>query len=285
MSKNLQQRIVEVMRSMGAVGKSGQTNYGDKYAYHKIDDIDDKLRIALIEHGVVAFVEEIRDRKLDSIQENDKYGNPRTTWYAECLVSIKIVNADNPEDTMSIVGWGQGLDYGDKATGKAISYAAKAAYLSAFHLRGQPDNEADDMKRPPANHQPEEKPKAKEQTSLPAPKPPVASEKPLPGQVAELHYDKLPNEVKVIVDAVRQIDNFEALEKFVAKHSQHPMQSAFKSFCTNQRIHVWDMEMQRAKTPEEIAKHAESLKNESQEVKVALRQVFQYYDRKLKNIG
>jgi len=48
---------------------------------------------------------------------------------------------------MSIHGWGQGIDYGDKATGKAISYAAKAAYLSAFHLRGQPDNEGDDIRR------------------------------------------------------------------------------------------------------------------------------------------
>ena len=40
------------------------------------------------------------------------------------------------------------MDYSDKATGKAISYAAKAAYLSAFHLRGQPDSESDDIRRP-----------------------------------------------------------------------------------------------------------------------------------------
>lgn len=146
---NLYQRLVRVMQTMGAVGKSGQATYGDRYAYHKIDDIDDKLRVALVEHGVVATVVEIRDRKLEHFNDVDKYGKTRTNWYAECLIVIELVNADDPTDRSTIVGWGQGLDSGDKATGKAISYAAKAAYLSAFHLRGQPDNEADNIARNP----------------------------------------------------------------------------------------------------------------------------------------
>ena len=147
-SKNLHQRLVEVMRTMGAVGKGGQTNYGEKFAYHKIDDIDEALRGALVQHGVVATVREINDRKLDHFEETDRQGKPRTTWYAECLIVIELVNADDPKDISTIVGWGQGLDYSDKATGKAISYAAKSAYLSAFHLRGQPDNEEDNIVKP-----------------------------------------------------------------------------------------------------------------------------------------
>lgn len=146
---NLYQRLVKVMESMGAVGKGGKTDYGERFAYHKIDDIDDKLRVALIEHGVVATIAKIESRKLDHFQDVDKYGKPRITWYAECLITIDLVNADNPEEKTSIAGWGQGLDYSDKATGKAISYAAKAAYLSAFHLRGQPDNEADNINAQP----------------------------------------------------------------------------------------------------------------------------------------
>lgn len=144
---NLFQRIVAVMGDMGAVGKGGKTSYGEKYAYHRIDDIDDKLRHALVQHGVVATIVSIDDRKLEHLQETDKQGKPRTTWYAECLLTIELVNADDPEQRATIKGWGQGLDYSDKATGKAISYAAKAAYLSAFHLRGQPDSEQDDIRR------------------------------------------------------------------------------------------------------------------------------------------
>jgi len=158
-SPNLHQRLISVMHTMGAVGKGGQTNYGDKFAYHRIDDIDDKLRGALVEHGVVATITEIRDRKLEHFDEVDKYGKARTTWYAECLIVIELVNADNPEERKCIQGWGQGLDFSDKATGKAISYAAKSAYLSAFHLRGQPDNEEENIVRAPAKkEQPQEQP-------------------------------------------------------------------------------------------------------------------------------
>jgi len=146
--ENIYQRLVSVMKAMGAIGKGGMTSYGEKYAYHRIDDIDDKLRVALIDNGLVAFVSEISDRKLEHFADESRQG--KITWYAECIVSIVIVNADCPSEKITITGWGQGLDYSDKATGKAISYAAKAAYLSAFHLRGQPDSELDNIRRSPA---------------------------------------------------------------------------------------------------------------------------------------
>ena len=148
-SLNLYQRIVKVMASMGAVGKGGVVSYGEKFAYHRIDDIDDKLRHALIEHGVVCTITEIYDRKLEYFVEKDRFGKDRSAWYAECAVTIELVNADKPEERTTIKGWGQGLDYSDKATGKAVSYATKSAYLSAFHLRGQPDNEQDNITTKP----------------------------------------------------------------------------------------------------------------------------------------
>lgn len=143
--KNLHQRLIDVMTFMGAIGKGGQTSYGEKYAYHKIDDIDDKLREALVQCGVVAVITAINDRKLEDFVDESRQG--KITWYAECVVVITLINVDTPSERMDIIGWGQGLDFSDKATGKAISYAAKSAYLSAFHLRGQPDNEADNLAR------------------------------------------------------------------------------------------------------------------------------------------
>lgn len=146
---NLYQRIVKVMATMGAVGKSGQVSYGEKFAFHRIDDIDEKLRHALIEHGIVCTITDIFDRKLEYFVEKDRGGKERSAWYAECAITIELVNADNPEEKTTVMGWGQGLDYSDKATGKAVSYASKSAYLSAFHLRGQPDNEEDNITNKP----------------------------------------------------------------------------------------------------------------------------------------
>lgn len=147
-SLNLYQRINKVMESMGAIGKGGRVDYGEKFAFHRIDDIDDKLRIALIEHGVVCTISNIYGMKLEYFTEKDRYGKDRGAWSAECTITIELVNADKPEERTTIMGWGQGLDYSDKATGKAVSYASKSAYLSAFHLRGQPDNENDNIVKP-----------------------------------------------------------------------------------------------------------------------------------------
>lgn len=152
MSKNLYQRILAVMEYMGAVGKTGQTNYDGNYAYHKIDDIDDKLRQALIANGLIAVIVDIENFNLKFYEDESRKN--KVTWYAECLISILIINVDNPEEKLTIKSWGQGIDYSDKATGKAISYASKAAYLSAFHLRGQPDNEADNIPRPAQREKP-----------------------------------------------------------------------------------------------------------------------------------
>lgn len=274
---NLHQRLIRVMHTMGAVRKGGTTDYGEKFAYHKIDDIDDKLRGALIEHGVVATIIEIRDRKLDFIQDLDKYNKPRTTWYAECLIVLELVNADNPEDRKTIQGWGQGLDYSDKATGKAISYAAKSAYLSAFHLRGQPDNEAENIERPAEpvkkNHDPfedpppEKKPTPKS-TEKPASKPEKKANqetapklytdtvvKPTQKVDAEKNYDGASPEAQTWIDACRQCDCMESLERFVAGLIQQPLeiQEIVMPLVEKQKVPCWTTEINQCGNVAELS--------------------------------
>ena len=149
---NLMQRLVCVMRDVGAVGKGGTTTDGPKFDYFKIDDVVDALRRAFVAHGVVVVPVKIEDRKIEHFLAPSKYGE-KFTWYAEALVTLQAFNADDPTDTIQFVGWGQGIDFSDKATGKAQSYAMKSAYLAAFQMRGQPDIEEDDIERDPAAQQ------------------------------------------------------------------------------------------------------------------------------------
>lgn len=243
---NLHQRLVSVMRSMGAVGKGGKTNYGDRFEYHRIDDIDEKLRHALVEHGVVATIIEIRDRRLEHFDEMDKYGKPRTTWYAECLIQIELVNADDPKDRQCIVGWGQGLDYGDKATGKAISYAAKSAYLSAFHLRGQPDSEEDNIARSKSQHVP-------------------------PAEIVVVTEEQ-----QSWIDAISQcdcVDSLESLEKFYRKESAE-LQSAVDGYFFDAEVHCWSLDMNRCQGVKELASVGEKLRNKPERLQNPLRKVY-----------
>jgi len=266
---NLHQRLVEVMRTMGAVGKGGKTNYGEKFEYHRIDDIDEALRGALVQHGVVVMIRAIKDRKLEHYSEPDKYGNPRTTWYAECMVVIELVNADDPKDTSSIVGWGQGLDYGDKATGKAISYAAKAAYLSAFHLRGQPDNEEDDIKAPPPANAPTEAPAANQPritdaASVPkATKPATSkvSKASVPKEAPKVELKKLPDieslpaEVKKWIEGCQKCDDIDSLVVWMEGfgHESDELKVAVDPYLTEKKKVCWAKKISQCKTVEELA--------------------------------
>ena len=239
MSKNLHQRLIEVMRTMGAIAKNGQATYGDKYAYHRIDDIDDKLRDALIEHGVVAMVTAIEDRKMNAkFEPADKYGKVKTTWDCECVITIEFVNADNPEDRTKIVGWGQGLDNSDKATGKAISYALKSAYLSAFHLRGQPDNEADNITKPgPVADQPTAGGDQGRVKMTIGPEPSVKTE-----------------DQRIWVDRLHKCDSVESLEKTATEFRNQPveLQASIEPVYTEAHKRCWMLDMDKCKTVAEL---------------------------------
>jgi hypothetical protein len=261
MSKNLYQRLIEVMRTMGAIAKNGQATYGDKYAYHRIDDIDDKLRDALIEHGVVAMVTSIEDRQMGHWQDPpDRYDKVKTTWHCECLITIEFVNADNPEDRTKIVGWGQGLDNSDKATGKAISYALKSAYLSAFHLRGQPDNEADNITKP----------------SPVAERPPVAKQAPEP-VVTEAMQSWL-----AAMDQCDDVESFDMLDRSIQAEPKE-LRDSIEGYRQQAEIRCFRAEINKSKSIEDLNLVAVKIAARPEYVRLPMRTAYGTKMASLKN--
>ena len=55
-------------------------------------------------------------------------------WRYSALFNCSLINADEPSDTYSAVIPAHAEDFGDKAPGKALSYAAKSFLLKAFSL-------------------------------------------------------------------------------------------------------------------------------------------------------
>jgi hypothetical protein len=61
-----------------------------------------------------------------------------------------VVNIDKPNESIMSVGYGDGIDSGDKATGKATTYARKYALIDLFNLSkgDDPDKEASQEYKP-----------------------------------------------------------------------------------------------------------------------------------------
>jgi len=55
----------------------------------------------------------------------------------------KFINLDNPEDNITTITYGDGIDTGDKAPGKAMTYADKYALMKAYKLSTGDDPDKD----------------------------------------------------------------------------------------------------------------------------------------------
>lgn len=153
--RNLYQRIRDVMGEIGYIQRDKRTTGGAIYRYVSHDAVVRHVRGALIKHGVVALASIVPD----SVMQD---GN-RT----QAITELRLVNADNPSESITLYGLGFGIDAQDKGPGKAASYGKKYALIQAFLLETGDDPEADSIDHEPAP-EPKREPKRE---AAPAEKP------------------------------------------------------------------------------------------------------------------
>lgn len=87
----------------------------------------------------------------------DRNGNAieQLLFVANCVVQLRVTDLETIFDTntqtfkscdLIFEGWGSGVDYGDKATGKAITAATKYALFKGFRLQYSDDPDAEESK-------------------------------------------------------------------------------------------------------------------------------------------
>ena len=128
-SKNIYQRINAIMKDCEYLQKKGAAQgKGIKY-----DEVMAMLRDLLIKHGVVMVVNQ---KSFEPIKEVGKQ-----TIY-QGLYQMDLVNMDNPSDLVTHTAYGQGMDGGDKAAGKAHTYAVKIMIVKGFGVETGDDEES-----------------------------------------------------------------------------------------------------------------------------------------------
>lgn len=127
--KNVHQRLAEVMRHVTYIRKEAKA--GMKYTVISHDKVTAKARPALLEAGIVYYPVRC---------EHSHDGNR-----AECSMTVRFVNIDEPTDFFDVPTFGYGIDPQDKGPGKAMSYAVKYALLKALGLETGDDPDMDDV--------------------------------------------------------------------------------------------------------------------------------------------
>jgi hypothetical protein len=132
---NIYQRINAVRKVAGYAKKDKKV---DTYKAVTHDAITALLRQHLIEHGIVV-VPRLRDSDVSEAGSTAK-GTVVIRYAAR--YDIDFVNADSPDDLITIPVEAHANDYGDKAPGKALSYATKYAMLKVFSIETGEADEA-----------------------------------------------------------------------------------------------------------------------------------------------
>lgn len=123
---SLYERINRVSAEAKRVAKEGKNSHFG-YAYATESDISDMLRPLLAKHGVCLLYLG-PDRETVFIEWGEKQALYRI-W-----VKYQLVNVDDPAERETISCPGEALDAQDKGMNKALTAAAKYAWLKIFHL-------------------------------------------------------------------------------------------------------------------------------------------------------
>lgn len=144
-SMNVHQRLAAAMGEVDYIQK--ESKKGMNYTIVSHDAVTAKVRPVLLKNGIVYYP--VRCEHVNN-------GNR-----AECSMTVRFVNVDEPTDYFEVPTFGYGIDPQDKGPGKAMSYAVKYALLKALGLEtgDDPDNDSIPHEKTTAKQSP---PKQKE---------------------------------------------------------------------------------------------------------------------------
>ena len=121
MSKNIYQKILEVMKNIEYLSKDDAVAFGTtKYRAMSEEKVTMTVRKELIKQGLVVF-------PIEQTVEKDGHITTTNTKY-------KMVNTENPEEFVILASSGQGSDTQDKGVGKAMTYSFKYMLLRTFAI-------------------------------------------------------------------------------------------------------------------------------------------------------
>lgn len=148
---NIYQKLAKITEEIGTVAKNLTIPTGKTTSYKAVGEKDvlDAVKPLEAKYGVYSYAYDRRvidSGEVVSIKKDNKTEERYETKqiYLRLEVTYRFVNMERPEEYVDIKSYGDGIDSGDKATGKAMTYADKYALLKAYKIStgDDPDEEA-----------------------------------------------------------------------------------------------------------------------------------------------
>lgn len=135
---NIYEKLASVTAELNAVAKNLNVNVG-KGSYKAVGEADVLAAVKPLEqkYGIYSYPckREIVDK--DVITTTSSYnGNTseKSQFFMRLETTYRFVNTEKPDEFIDITTYGDGIDNGDKAPGKAMTYSDKYALLKAYKI-------------------------------------------------------------------------------------------------------------------------------------------------------
>jgi len=119
--------LAAAMADIGPVGKNKEITEGQKYKYRSLEDIYNAVNEAFAKHKIVTAMKIVN--RMDSVRTS-KHGT--TMYHCLCRYEVSFFAEDGSSHVSTIDS--EGLDTGDKASNKAVSFAHKNAITTTLCL-------------------------------------------------------------------------------------------------------------------------------------------------------
>lgn len=146
---NIFEKMLLITNELGVIEKNLNVEITKTKSYKAVSerDILDAIKPLETKYRVYSYP---YDRKIvdrDILVKETEYNgsvSKTNTLFMRLEITYRFVNIDKPDEFIDITTYGDGLDTGDKAPGKAMTYGDKYALMKAYKMStgDDPDKEA-----------------------------------------------------------------------------------------------------------------------------------------------
>lgn len=141
---NIYEKLSMITEEIGVVEKGLKVQVNKTSSYKAVSERDVLDAVKPIEKKYRVYSYPVKREVIDRdtlVKESEYNGNiTRTnTLFMRIETAYRFVNIDNPSEYTETTVYGDGLDTGDKAPGKAMTYADKYALMKAYKLSTDDD--------------------------------------------------------------------------------------------------------------------------------------------------
>ena len=149
---NIFQKLEAITNELGFVAKNLNVAVSKNNSYKATGEVDVLEAVKPLEnkYGVYSYATNREIIANDILTQNTQYGE-RTSLFLRMKVTYRFVNTDNPKDYIETISFAEGIDSGDKASGKAMTYADKYALMKTYKISTgeDPDQKASEEYKKP----------------------------------------------------------------------------------------------------------------------------------------